>query len=118
MTDLKWMSMLLGVATGLQVAALWFLVRLLRRLDGPAKGHAHQMLCVGVQQAEVKTSSESGPLGFPVPAAGGDVTYCLMRCADCGDVASYTLRGHWTLDQVQGRTAADVADALMKSGKP
>lgn len=75
---------------------------------GRKKEHAHTLKCVGVDH-------ETLP-GNPLHP-GGQFTHALMRCDQCGSIASHTLRGRFTVDQINGVTPAAAAQALIDSSK-
>lgn len=74
----------------------------------PFKKHAHRTKCVAVHHEELAPN---------VMVGGGIVTHALMRCDECGSVASHTFRGRFTIDQVNGVSEKAVAEALIEASK-
>lgn len=71
--------------------------------------HTHETACIGVQ-------TDLAPVAIPGSDRTLKITIALFRCMRCGQVWSQTLNGHWTMDQVQGRTAAEVVNSLLGAG--
>lgn len=81
-----------------------------KRFEHEASGHDWEI--VGVQPTHSPEQMSIMPsMGMPK-----EMTTVLRRCKtrDCGEMGTYSLAGHWTLDQIRGDLPSQMVESLLK----
>jgi len=76
-----------------------------KKPDNQPPPHEHHVKCVGVDHQTI-TAEMAGPF-----VSAGVYTHALLRC-ECGEILSRTVRGKFTVEQVNGITADDMLRSL------